>query len=88
MTFERTRDASIRWVEQRLQLMLPGENASELAGRAEVLIVIAEQYGVRIELLIEWIDQKAPTKQWAAAEWRRWCERYRQAQALAGELRP
>ena len=78
-----TRDASLRWVEQRLALMLPREPASELAGRAEVFVAIAERYDAPIELLIAWIDTKAPGKQWAAAEWRRWCERRREAELLA-----
>ena len=66
-----TRETSLRWVEQRLELMLPGEARSELEGRAEVLVTIAEQYRVPIEALIRWIDMKAPEKQWAGSEWRR-----------------
>lgn len=73
-----TREASLRWVAERLELMLPEENRSELAGRAEVFVTIAEQYRVPIEALIEWIDRKAPEKQWSAVEWRRFCELYRQ----------
>jgi len=41
--------------------------------------VIAEQYRVPMELLIEWIDQRAPGKQWAGVEWQRWCRAYRRA---------
>ena len=76
-------DVSVRWAAERLQLMLSQENPSELAGRAEVLVTIAERYEFPIELLIEWIDTRAPGKQWAAAEWRRWCERHREAQVVA-----
>lgn len=77
MTTTNTRDASLRWVEQRLALMLPQEDRSELAGRAEVFVVIAEQWGVPIEVLIEWIDRTMPDKEWSAVEWRRFCELYR-----------
>lgn len=74
----------MNWAAQRLELVLTQEDRSELAGRAEVLVAIAERYEISIELLIEWIDAKAPQKQWVATEWRRWCEQYRHALLLAG----
>ena len=79
-----TRDVSLHWVAERLALMRPDEDRSDLAGRAEALVTIAERYRVPVEALIEWIDRKAPDKQWSAVEWRRFCELYRRV-VEAGE---
>lgn len=84
----RTRDVSHRWVESRLALVRPHEDPSERAGHAEVLVMIAEQYELPIELLIEWIDTRAPGKLWAATEWRRWCQQFQHARLLATRLPP
>lgn len=53
------------------------ENEALLTTRAENLLAIAEHFDIPIEVLVKWIHTPARGKRWTAAEWRRWCERYR-----------
>jgi hypothetical protein len=72
------REASIDWVKRALSEEI-GERAvtgEELVQWAENLVAIAEHYGVAIEDLVQWIHFRSPLKEWTAAEWRRWCEKY------------
>ena len=71
-----TREASLHWVAARLALVLPEISLPRLEEHAEALVLIAEQYSVPMEALIEWIDREEPSKQWAATEWRSFCELY------------
>ncbi len=71
----RDRAASLDWVTCNLIEQLGGEYTA-MADRAETLIAIAERYHVLTETLVAWIHIATADKEWSAAEWRAWCERF------------
>ncbi len=78
------RDAAVDWARRALADEL--REQPDLTARAENLVAIAEHFDIPIEALIKWIHTPALGKRWTAAEWRRWCGKYRES-AAAGELR-
>jgi len=72
------REAALDWTRRALADEIR-ESDALLSTRAENLVAIAEHYEIPIEALVKWIHTPARGKRWTAAEWRRWCERYRAA---------
>lgn len=75
--------ASLDWVRRALAEELRDDSPS-VGTRAENLVAIAEAYAVPIEELIRWIHEPAVGKQWSAAEWRRYCQRYAELRQRLG----
>ena len=71
------RAAAVDWVKRALADEVRDDPT--LTTRAENLVAIAEHYAIGIEVLVQWIHTPARGKRWTAAEWRRWCEQYRDA---------
>ena len=72
------REAVLEEVTRALREALR-DNSPLVNQRAENLVAITVEYKIDLELLLEWIHISCPTKQWSAAEWRRWCQTYREA---------
>ncbi len=68
--------AALDWTHRALADEIR-ESEALLTTRAENLLAIAEHFDIPIETLVKWIHTPARGKRWTAAEWRRWCERYR-----------
>ena len=79
MILEDARQVALDLVTRALEDELR-DDSPLIAQRAENLVAIAVEHAVPIESLLAWIHQTAPHKQWSAAEWRRYCLRYREAQ--------
>lgn len=79
------REAALDWTRRALADEIR-ESEPLLATRAENLVAIAEYHDIPVEALVKWIHTPARGKRWTAAEWRRWCEKYREA-AQDAELR-
>lgn len=73
------RTASLLWVRRALAAELR-EKGPHVNVRAENLVAVAEEFDVSIEALVAWVRIRALGKRWSAEEFRRWCERYVEAQ--------
>lgn len=55
--------------------------AVDLMDLAESLVAIAEHFEIPDEAVIAWIHATADGKEWSAAEFRAWCEKFRETQS-------
>lgn len=79
------RAAAIDWAARSLAYET-GAETEDCAGLAESLVAIAEHHGVTDEALIEWIHHVPDDrKEWSAAEFRTWCEKYTKAREESEE---
>lgn len=64
------RDYAAAIVHAALVDELPGANPTELRERAESLIAIADMNGLDLQVLIRWIRERVPGKDWSLIEFR------------------
>jgi ribosomal protein L37AE/L43A len=81
-----TREASVDWVKRALSEALR-DHSAQITTRAENLVAIAEDNRIPIEELVVWVYRKAPGKEWTAAEFRRFAEKYAAARTEVLHLR-
>ncbi len=78
--------AALDWIRRALIDELPDDELETLHDRADSLHAICTRYGVKVELLIDWIHGEGSRWYWSALEWRRWCQRHIEEQIDAARV--